>query len=76
MPCKKLAPILNEIEAEESSWIDIEKIDIEDDTDNFTEKFGVRSIPTLLIFKDDQLLTKIVGFTTKDRILATINKFK
>lgn len=74
MPCKKLAPILEELEAEE--WLSIDKIDIEDDVDNFTEKFGVKSIPTLLIFKDEKLVTKIVGFSSKERILASLNNLK
>jgi len=75
-PCKQLAPILEEINAE-NSHISIEKIDIEDDkNEELVAQHTIYSIPTLIIFKDDIQVDKIVGGVSKNRIMEVLNKYK
>jgi len=75
-PCKQLAPILEEIDME-NSHISIEKIDIEDDkNEELVAQHTIYSIPTLIIFKDDIQVDKIVGGVSKNRIMEILNKNK
>jgi len=75
-PCKQLAPILEEIDME-NSHISIEKIDIEDDkNEELVAQHTIYSIPTLIIFKDDIQVDKIVGGVSKNRIMEILNKYK
>lgn len=71
-PCKQLAPILTQIE-EEFDWVTIEKIDIEEN-DDAVFKYQIMNIPTLIIFKDDVQVDKIVGMTSKSKLLDILNK--
>ncbi len=66
-PCKMIAPILDEI-ASENSAIKIAKIDV-DANPGTSSKFGVRAIPTLLIFKGGEVVDKIVGLASKKALL-------
>lgn len=72
-PCKQLAPILEEI-VNENSEIILRKIDVEQEQD-LADEFGIRNIPTLLFMKNNKVLDKIVGNTTKIKLLETINKY-
>jgi thioredoxin 1 len=67
-PCKRLAPILDEIATEYPTQIKIAKLDV-DENPNIPTQFGVMGIPTLLVFKKGQLLETIVGFLPKERLL-------
>jgi thioredoxin 1 len=67
-PCKRLAPILEEIATEYPTQIKIAKLDV-DENPNIPTQFGVMGIPTLLVFKNGQLLETIVGFLPKERLL-------
>lgn len=62
-PCKMIGPILEEL-AEEMDQIKICKIDI-DQNSGYASKLGVMNIPTLLIYKDGQLVGKQIGALTK-----------
>jgi len=72
-PCKQVAPILNEIAKEMDSQVTIAKHDI-DSQPNTPTKFGVRGIPTMLIFKDGELKATKVGATTKSNIVSWIKE--
>jgi thioredoxin 1 len=72
-PCKMIAPILEEIDGEIGNKLKITKINVDDNPET-AGKFGVMSIPTLLVFKNGQVVDKIVGFQPKDALLGTINK--
>lgn len=72
-PCKRMAPILEEIK-EETDWI-IEKVNADNDEAGLFSQFNVRSIPTLLIFKDEVLVAEIIGFTDKAKILERIKHY-
>jgi thioredoxin 1 len=71
MPCKNLAPILEQIATEYQGKIKVTKLDV-DANPGVPGQFGVTGIPTLLIFKDGQLAQTILGFLPKDRLLAKL----
>lgn len=71
-PCKSLAPIVEELAAEYEGKVVIGKYDIEQDGD-FPMDNGVRSIPTVLFFKNGERVDKHVGFAAKDALKAKID---
>ena len=66
-PCKMLAPILDEIAAERSD-VKVCKIDV-DEQPELASKYGIMSIPTLIVFKDGKLVTQSTGARPKAQIL-------
>lgn len=70
MPCKQLAPVLSQIEKEFDNVI-VEKINV-DENDEVTEYYGIRNIPTLIIFKEDQQVDKVVGSLSKDKLVELL----
>ena len=68
-PCKMLAPLLDEIQAEKGDALKICKVDV-DSNQELAAKYSVRSIPALLFFKDGELKDQIVGVQPKDAIIA------
>lgn len=70
-PCKRLSPILDEIGAEYPGKLRIAKLDVDSNPDT-PSHYGVMGIPTLLVFKDGQLVETIVGFQPKDRLMNKI----
>ncbi|MCI8567929.1 MAG: thioredoxin [Bacilli bacterium] len=73
-PCKMLSPIIDEVEHEMSD-IEFLKIDV-DKEEELARKFGVMSIPTVIIFKDGEIKSQNVGFMSKDEIIEMINTAK
>ena len=71
-PCTQIAPTLEEI-SNEIKDIVVAKHNI-DDEPNTPTKFGVRGIPTMLLFKDGQLAAQKVGATTKSNIVSWIKE--
>lgn len=69
-PCRMVSPIVDEI-AEERSDITVGKVNV-DDENALAMKYGVMSIPTLIVFKDGQEKTRIVGARSKATILAEL----
>jgi len=72
-PCKQIGPILEEISTEMQDQIIIAKHNI-DDNPNQPVKYGVRGIPTMLLFKDGELKATKVGATTKSNIISFIKE--
>ena len=72
-PCKMVGPILEEISEEMANDIVIAKHDI-DSEPNMPTKYGVRGIPTMLLFKGGELKATKVGATTKSNILEWIKE--
>ena len=71
-PCKMIAPILDEVAAEYQGRLKIVKINI-DENEQTPAKFGVRGIPTLMVFKDGQNTATKVGALAKGQLTAFIN---
>lgn len=70
-PCQMLKPILEEI-SEEREDVKIVKVNV-DDARELSEKFGIFSIPTVLFFKNGDLVDKFVGYQNKDSVNKKIN---
>ena len=71
-PCRMIAPALEEISAEMAGKVKIVKLNI-DENPNVAMKFGVRSIPTLIAFKDGQPASMQVGAAPKGKLVEWIN---
>ncbi len=72
-PCKQVAPILEEISNEMEDQVIVAKHNI-DEHPNQPTKYGVRGIPTMLLFKDGELKASKVGATTKSNIVSWIKE--
>ena len=72
-PCKMIAPVLEEINGEMNETVKIVKLDV-DDNQETAGKFGVMSIPTLLLMKDGKVVDQVVGFKPKEALVELINK--
>ena len=72
-PCKQLSPILEEISNEMSDVV-FAKHNIDEQPPNQPTKYGVRGIPTMLLFKDGELKATKVGVTTKSNIVSWIKE--
>lgn len=70
-PCKMISPVLDEIAKENAETLRVAKVNVDDNQDLAT-KFGVRGIPTLLIFKGGELKETIVGMTSKKTLLDKV----
>lgn len=70
-PCKMIAPVLETIADEYDGSLKITKLDV-DANPNTSMKFGVMSIPTLLLFKNGEVVEKLIGFMPKERLLTKI----
>jgi thioredoxin 1 len=70
-PCKMIAPILDELSAELGDTAKIVKINVDDNPES-AAKYNVMSIPTLLVFKDGQVVDQLVGLQSKERLKAVI----
>ncbi|MFC3676395.1 thioredoxin TrxA [Ferrovibrio xuzhouensis] len=71
-PCKQIAPALDEIAGEMDGKLTIAKVNI-DENPMTPSKFGVRGIPTLILFKDGKPVSTKVGSMPKSRIVEWIN---
>lgn len=71
-PCRMIAPIVEELAVEYEGKAKIGKVDV-DENQQTAIKFGVRSIPTLLIFKDGKLKDTIIGAVPKSQIVTKLN---
>ena len=69
-PCKMLSPIVDEV-AEEAVGFSVGKVNADENHD-LVNKFHVMSIPTLLVFKNGEVVNKSVGLITKDEVKALL----
>ncbi len=72
-PCKVMTPVIEEIRKEYEGKITLEEIDV-DANQPLTNQYGVLSIPTYLILKDDQEVGRLVGVNPKARLVEVINQ--
>ena len=71
-PCKIIAPVVEELASEYEGKIKVGKLDV-DENQQSSIKYGVRSIPTLLIFKDGKVKDTIIGAVPKSQIVQKLN---
>mgnify|MGYP002510451408 CR=1 FL=1 len=70
-PCRMLAPVLDEVAAENAA-VKVYKVDI-DQSPDVAARYGVTSVPTLVVFVDGQVVNQTVGAQPKQNILALLN---
>ena len=72
-PCRKLSPILEEVETELNDRVNFAKIDTDDNIDAAKE-YQVSGLPTLLVFKNGEVVERMVGLMPKSSIITNIEK--
>lgn len=70
-PCKMISPILDEIAASYQGKLRIAKVNV-DENAQLTQKYGIRSIPTLMLFKDGNVQAQKIGALSKSQLAAFI----
>ncbi len=70
-PCKMIAPIIDEIANEKAGAVKVGKVDV-DQNQAISARYGIRAIPTLLLFKGGEVKEQIVGMVSKRDLLAKI----
>ena len=72
-PCKAMGPSIDELATEYEGQALIGKVDVEENND-LAEKYAIRSVPTLIFFKDGEMVDKVVGLQPKAAIEAKIKE--
>lgn len=72
-PCRMMAPILEDVQKEMGDRVQIYKVDV-DDSENLSRQFGIMSIPTIIFFKNGELVNKHIGLWMKDSMIEEINE--
>jgi thioredoxin 1 len=67
MPCRQIAPMIDQLAEENAGGVKIGKVNI-DDSPGVAQQFGVSSIPTLLVFKNGEVTERFVGAQSKARL--------
>lgn len=70
-PCRAIAPIVHEIANELEGTAKVVKLNV-DESQDISIEYGVRSIPTLIFFKNGEEINRIVGITTKSKIISIL----
>lgn len=69
-PCRIMSPVIDEI-ADENSDIVVGKVDV-DEADEIAGRYGIMSIPTIMVFKNGEAVETFVGVTDKDTVVAAL----
>ena len=72
-PCKMIAPILDEVSTSYQGKLQVAKMNVDENRD-IPARFGIRGIPTLMLFKDGQLAATKVGAMSKSQLTAFIDQ--
>jgi thioredoxin 1 len=73
-PCKMIAPLLEELASEYDGRVKFCKVNVDDQPDLAT-RYGIRAIPTLLIFKGGEVVDQIVGLRNKRELKGTLDRY-
>ena len=73
-PCKMIAPILEELAAEQDGKLSVAKLNVDENPD-LAMRYNVMSIPTLLVFKDGEVAKRLVGAKPKSALLQELSEF-
>ena len=72
-PCRMLSPVVEEVSREHENELTVGKVNV-DDCPELAQKFGVMSIPTLILFKDGQPVDKRIGYMPKNELEQMLKK--
>lgn len=70
-PCRMIAPVLEELDQELGDKVSIVKLNVDENPETATQ-YGVMSIPTLILFKDGEIVDKVIGFQPKEALVARL----
>lgn len=73
MPCKVMGPVLNELAEDTQFKAKVAKLNV-DHFQSVSQKFSIRGIPTIIVFKNGKEADRIVGVKSKDQIIKQVNK--
>jgi len=73
-PCRTLSPVLDEIAEDYQDKLDLAKVDI-DQNQEYAAKYGIRNIPTVLLFKNGEIVDKQVGVAPKKKYVDSIEQY-
>jgi thioredoxin 1 len=73
MPCKMMAPILNEVAVATEDQAKLYKLNV-DEQQQIAAQYGIRNIPTMILFKDGKEVERIIGVKPKESIISSIQK--
>ena len=71
-PCRAIAPVLEELSKEFSGKVKIVKLNV-DENQNYASQYGIRSIPTLIAFKNGELVNQVMGGRPKPEFVKWLN---
>jgi len=71
-PCKMLSPIVDEIASQYEGKLRVVKVDA-DANENVMQQYGILGLPTLMLFKNGEVVERITGFKPKDKILGKLD---
>ncbi|EXJ23165.1 Thioredoxin [Alkalibacterium sp. AK22] len=74
-PCRMQSPVIDELNEESDGTVDYFKMDV-DANQATPSKFGIMSIPTLLVTKDGEVVDKLIGYHSKEQIESALAKYK
>jgi len=70
-PCRRVAPVLEEIAADYEGKVKVVKVNV-DDNPSTASRYGIMSIPTIMLFKDGKPVNTVVGFRKKEELISII----
>lgn len=73
-PCKMLSPVLEELAEDVKGKAEIVKVDV-DQEGNLAMRFGIMSVPTMIIFKDGEAVKQIMGYQPKQQLLSVLEAY-
>lgn len=71
-PCKMMAPVIEALAAEYDGKVKIGKLDV-DENEEIAARYGVMTIPTIILFKNGEIVTKTIGVQSKDSLKKAID---
>ncbi|PUU91725.1 thioredoxin [Halanaerobium congolense] len=71
-PCRMVAPVVEDIAAEYGDKIKVAKLNV-DENQSTASRYGIMSIPTMLVMEDGKVINKLVGYMPKDKLVSKLN---
>jgi thioredoxin 1 len=70
-PCKMMAPVIEEVSTEYVEKLEVGKVDVDQNPET-AQKYGIMSIPTLLVFKNGEVVKQLVGYRSKSDLVGQL----
>ncbi len=70
-PCKMMAPVIEEVSKEYADKLKVGKLDVDQNPET-AQKYGIMSIPTLLVFKNGQVVKQLIGYRSKSDLVSQL----